>query len=170
MTTVPLPLPALAADCAACTALCCLSLALDRGDQFAIDKPAGLPCPNLEGFACGIHDKLATAGFAGCIRYDCAGAGQRVSAFFNRDWRRDPKVTRDIMEAFRLMRDIHDTLQILDHAAKLALSDSERSALAAELANVNRPWEIIGLDPLEVAQACAQARSFVVTLRHHFPR
>lgn len=74
------------ADCASCMALCCVAFELERCESFAIDKPAGEPCPNLRGHRCSIHSELHERGFSGCAQFDCHGAGQRcgddVAAFF----------------------------------------------------------------------------------------
>ena len=71
---------ALRADCAQCVGLCCVAPAFAVSADFAIDKAAGQPCPNLQAdFRCGIHAGLRDRGFRGCAVYDCFGAGQRVS-------------------------------------------------------------------------------------------
>ena len=70
----------LRADCERCFGLCCVALPFAVSADFALDKPAGTPCPNLRGdHRCGIHAKLRPSGFTGCTVYDCFGAGQRVS-------------------------------------------------------------------------------------------
>jgi hypothetical protein len=75
----PDPFVALRADCARCHALCCVGPAFAASADFAIDKPAGHPCPNLQADArCGIHHHLRPKGFPGCVAYDCFGAGQHV--------------------------------------------------------------------------------------------
>ena len=82
------------ADCARCFALCCVAPAFAASADFAIDKPAGQPCPNLlADFRCGIHDHLRERGFPGCTVFDCFGAGQRVAqvSFGGVDWRRAPE-------------------------------------------------------------------------------
>ena len=49
----------LRADCSRCAALCCVVPAFSRSSDFAIDKPAGRPCPNLRSdLRCGIHEHL----------------------------------------------------------------------------------------------------------------
>ncbi|HLT10710.1 MAG TPA: pentapeptide repeat-containing protein, partial [Micromonosporaceae bacterium] len=69
----------LRADCSRCAGLCCVVPGFSASSEFAIDKPAGSPCPNLgPDFRCRIHDMLRARGFAGCATYDCFGAGQRV--------------------------------------------------------------------------------------------
>lgn len=71
--------PGLVADCSACAALCCVVLPLTRSHDFAVDKPAGVPCLHLRSdHRCGIHDRLRPQGFPGCVAFDCFGAGQRV--------------------------------------------------------------------------------------------
>lgn len=76
-------------DCENCEALCCASLKLDS-KLFPIleDKPAGVPCYNLEVritqniFKCKIHDQLKD-NWKICAGYSCYGAGQEVSRFFS---------------------------------------------------------------------------------------
>src|SRR6185437_7197530 len=48
----------LRADCGRCFGLCCVAPAFVRSADFAIDKPAGQPCPNLAttSFDCSLHD------------------------------------------------------------------------------------------------------------------
>ncbi|WP_371407691.1 pentapeptide repeat-containing protein [Kribbella sp. NBC_00662] len=55
-------------------------LTLTKSADFAIDKPAGEPCPNLaDDHLCTIHSELRTKGFPGCTVYDCFGAGQELT-------------------------------------------------------------------------------------------
>ena len=52
----------LRADCTRCFGLCCVAPAFAASADFAIDKPAGRPCPNLgTDFRCGIHARAARA-------------------------------------------------------------------------------------------------------------
>lgn len=94
-------------DCGRCDALCCIALALDRGSQFAIDKPAGEACPNLGADdRCTIHDRLAAAGFGGCAAYDCLGAGQLATAMFSGLDISAPSVSRARLVAFARLRQL----------------------------------------------------------------
>ena len=69
----------LRADCGRCAGLCCVAPAFVASADFAIDKPAGRPCPKLSSdFSCSIHDSLREHGFPGCAVFDCFGAGQQV--------------------------------------------------------------------------------------------
>ena len=124
-------IPSLHEDCGQCAALCCLALSIDKGEHFAIDKPAGKPCPNLDGHACSIHQKLRPMGFSGCTIYSCGGAGQRVTQelFAGQSWRDDPALIVPMMEAFRGMRAIQDRLAILVAARErfpLDVADTEQ--------------------------------------------
>ena len=133
----------LRADCARCFGLCCVAPAFSASADFAIDKPAGQPCPNLQpGFRCGIHDDLRRRGFRGCAVYDCFGAGQRVSqvTFGGRDWRQAPHTAQQMFEVFAVMRQLHELLWYLGEALnswragplhdelKLAIEATERMA------------------------------------------
>ena len=92
----------LRADCAQCFALCCVGPLFTRSSEFAIDKPAGRPCPHLaDDHHCSIHDRLQDEGFSGCAAYDCFGAGQRLAqrTFGGRDWRTHREVAAPLMAA-----------------------------------------------------------------------
>ena len=53
------------ADCSRCLALCCVGPAFAASADFALDKPAHIPCPHLRAdHACGIHADLPARGFA----------------------------------------------------------------------------------------------------------
>lgn len=112
----------LRADCARCFGLCCVAPAFAKSADFAITKPAGQPCPNLDSdFRCGIHDRLRPKGFPGCTVYDCFGAGQRVAqvTFGGRDWRRSPEIAERMFTVFGIMRDLHELLWYLTEALAL---------------------------------------------------
>ncbi len=55
----------LRADCGCCAGLCCVAPAFAASADFAMDKPAAQPCPNLlAGFRCGMHDSLPRTGLS----------------------------------------------------------------------------------------------------------
>jgi uncharacterized protein YjbI with pentapeptide repeats len=115
----------LRADCTRCFALCCVAPAFSASADFAIDKAAGQPCPNLRtDFRCSIHDLLRPRGFGGCAAFDCLGAGQKVAqvTFGGRDWRADPTLAAPMFAAFAVMRQLHELLWHLNEA--LALSSA----------------------------------------------
>ncbi|MEV0802897.1 pentapeptide repeat-containing protein [Kribbella sp. NPDC050281] len=143
-TNQPVRRPDLRADCAQCAGLCCVALALTASADFAIDKPAGEPCPNLKhDFRCGIHARLRDGGFPGCTVYDCFGAGQKVTqvTFGGRDWRQAADSGAQMFEVFAVVRLLHELLWYLTEALVLApplrgalrraLDDTERLALGS---------------------------------------
>ncbi|WP_184186314.1 pentapeptide repeat-containing protein [Micromonospora parathelypteridis] len=118
------PSAQLRADCARCFGLCCVVPAFAASADFAIDKPAGQPCPNLRpDHRCGIHDDLRQRGFPGCTVFDCFGAGQQVAqvTFGGRDWHDAPETLPAMAEAFAVLRPLHELLWYLTEAAALPL-------------------------------------------------
>ncbi len=102
-----------------CFALCCVAPAFAASAEFAIDKPAGRPCPNLErDFRCGIHHRLRDSGFTGCTVFDCLGAGQKVAqvTFGGRDWRTHPEIRDRMFATFAVMRILHELMWYLEGA------------------------------------------------------
>lgn len=118
----------LRADCANCYGLCCVALTFAKSADFAIDKAAGDPCPNLDqDFRCGIHNKLRGKGFQGCTVYDCFGAGQKISQQAGSSWREQPG--QRMFEALPIMRQLHELLWYLAEALEL----QQTSPIHAEL-------------------------------------
>nr|WP_281386842.1 pentapeptide repeat-containing protein [Jiangella mangrovi] len=123
------------ADCARCAGLCCVIPALTRSADFAIDKPAGEPCPNLrDDFRCGIHASLRVRGFPGCTVYDCFGAGQQVVqvTFGGAAAARD-----ELSAAFGVLRPLHELLWHVDAARGFPAAASLRPALDTLFARVS---------------------------------
>ena len=143
----------LIADCSRCQALCCVGPILTRSADFAIDKPAGVPCPNLVDNSCGIHAELRPRGFPGCLAFDCFGAGQHlVEATFAGRHRNDgPDTAAAMFAALPVMQQLHETLWYLAQATEslppgplraevIALSDETRglaSGSAEELVRLD---------------------------------
>ena len=120
------PRQELRADCSRCVGLCCVAPAFAASADFAIDKPLGTPCPNLAADSrCRIHDALRDQGFAGCVAFDCLGAGQQVTqvTFGGADWRQDPAVASAMFESFAVMRQLHELLWFLEEARELVTED-----------------------------------------------
>ncbi|SEE80526.1 pentapeptide repeat-containing protein [Jiangella alba] len=131
----------LRADCARCTGLCCVGPALTRSADFAIDKPAGEPCPNLrDDFRCGIHTELRPRGFPGCTVYDCFGAGQQVVqvTFGGAMWRSSASARAEQLAAFAVLRPLHELLWHLDAARGIAAAARLRPALDEQAARAER--------------------------------
>jgi hypothetical protein len=123
------------ADCTRCIGLCCVALAFDCGPAFAFNKPANERCRHLLPVVqrCAIHEERDAHGMSGCVRYDCLGAGQRVTAMFARRERDDA-----MLEAFRKMKDAHASLALLIEAKKLPLDPASRSRCDELYACVDR--------------------------------
>ncbi|MFI5874711.1 pentapeptide repeat-containing protein [Streptomyces sp. NPDC051445] len=139
-------------DCGNCFGLCCVALPFARSADFAIDKPAGRPCPNLdEDHRCGIHARLRQSGFTGCTVYDCFGAGQKVSqvTFGGRDPRTAPPGdARRMSEVFPVVRQLHELLWYLTEALGLAAARPLHGELRSSLAKTE---ELTRLTPDELA-------------------
>jgi uncharacterized protein YjbI with pentapeptide repeats len=144
----------LRADCGSCFGLCCVAPAFSASADFAIDKAAGHPCPNLRtDFHCNIHDRLRPQGFTGCTVYDCFGAGQKVArvTFGGQDWRQTPQIAARMFSVFTVMRQLHELLWYLTEALtlpsarplhaelRLALDETERLTY-------NSPGALVELD------------------------
>jgi hypothetical protein len=126
-------------DCGSCDAVCCVATSFEASDDFAIDKPAGVACPNLAGQHCSIHAELAVRGFSGCTVFDCHGAGPRVTRLLPRGLERD--------EAFRILCQVHELLWLLAEAAKLCPSEQLDHEIAALEAIARAPAaELFALD------------------------
>jgi uncharacterized protein YjbI with pentapeptide repeats len=134
----------LRADCARCAALCCVVPAFAASADFAIDKPAGVPCPNLTpAHACGIHATLRERGFPGCTVYDCFGAGQQVvQVTFG------GRVDDRVAAVFPVMRVLHELLAHETEALSLT-SDADLHRAREETLRLaaGTPDELAALDP-----------------------
>ncbi|MDX2974124.1 pentapeptide repeat-containing protein [Kribbella solani] len=109
------PRSRLSADCGSCFGLCCVALTFAKSADFALDKPAGEPCPNLStDFRCSIHANLRTKGFQGCTVYDCFGAGQELSRRAGTSWRDQPG--QAMFAALPVLRQLHELLWYLTEA------------------------------------------------------
>ena len=141
-------------------------MSLRKSADFAIDKPADRPCPNLraDDFGCRIHDRLRDNGFPGCIAYDCFGAGQRVTqvTFHGRTWRDHPEEASTIFPAFMTMAGVHEVLWHLDRA-RLLCDGPLRVSVVDELDRVNALGDVPAaeLARLDVVPALAPAMDLV---------
>ncbi|UJF28436.1 pentapeptide repeat-containing protein [Planococcus sp. 107-1] len=122
----------LKADCSQCFGLCCTALNLIASNDFAINKPAGMPCPNLQqDFRCQIHSKLREKGFKGCTVFDCLGAGQMIaqSTFGGNSWQTHPENAERMFQAFPVMEQLFEMIAFIAEA----LSYKSSAALQQEL-------------------------------------
>ncbi len=156
-------------DCTRCAALCCLLLAFDRSELFALDKPALVPCMHLRRHACRIHQGLSEQGFAGCAAYDCYGAGPRVvhELFGGRSWRDDASLVSPMARAFSAMRSLQELRLLLETARQLPL-DSQQSARLDELSSLLVPregWPLASLQDFERSSLAREVADFLRSLR-----
>ncbi|WP_417588138.1 hypothetical protein [Pararhodobacter oceanensis] len=163
-------IPEFKSDCSACAALCCMALAFDRGEDFALDKAAQTPCPNLDTqFACTIHESLENKGFGGCARYDCLGAGQRVTqeVFAGRNWREQPELLAPMASAFRIMRQIHRDLELLLVARRLPLPEALAQECGALIVAYHPPagWTPELLAAFQDSDHMQRTKAFLQALR-----
>ncbi|MER5452909.1 pentapeptide repeat-containing protein [Streptomyces sp. NPDC002764] len=139
-------------DCANCFGLCCVALPFAASADFALDKPAGTPCPNLrDDHRCGIHARLRQEGFTGCTVYDCFGAGQQVSqiTFGGQDWRTGPRErARQMFDVFPVVRQLHELLWYLTEALELPAARPVHADLRRAL---DQTRELTGLTSDELA-------------------
>ena len=144
----------LRADCEHCFALCCVAPAFSASADFAIDKEAEQPCPNLQAdFRCSIHSQLRQRGFRGCAVYDCFGAGQKVAqvTYSGQDWRSAPHTAKQMFEVFAIMRQLHELLWYLTEALTLHAARPLHEELGVAIEETERltyasPDAIIELD------------------------
>ena len=121
------------ADCGRCAALCCIAYPSDDMPGFSARKQAGEPCPKLAADGlCTIYEDRAEQGFAGCIRYECFGAGQYVveTLFQGRDWRDDAALLTPMVETFLAMRPVSDLLFLARRAQTLGAGEQAAPVIA----------------------------------------
>jgi hypothetical protein len=148
----------LVADCGSCLGLCCVATAFAASAGFALDKPAGRPCPHLgRHHRCAIHDELAGRGFPGCAAFDCLGAGQRTcrETFPTGTWRRDPDTAAGMFAAFAVLRRLHELLWYLAEAGSAPAArpvhvQARRALLDVEDAASGTPAALLALDVEEL--------------------
>ena len=155
------------ANCTDCFGLCCVALRFDVSAEFAIDKPAGEPCPNLDiSFRCRIHQTLRADGFAGCTTYDCFGAGQRISqeTFGGVDWRQDRGSQAEMFALLPIMRQVHELLWYLGEAEQLEVPAALRDRLRGRYAELDQaadgpPTRVNELDRVSQRSAANELRT-----------
>jgi hypothetical protein len=126
----------LRADCGNCVGLCCIALTFTRSADFALDKPAGEPCPNLsDDFRCTIHKDLRSKGFQGCTVYDCFGAGQEITS--------RGLSAPEMFAALPILRQLHELLWYLTEV--LEYDETAREAIA-RVENVSRTADLTTVD------------------------
>ena len=130
----------LRADCGRCFAICCVSPAFARSSDFAIDKPAGVPCPHLaDDHRCSIHDRLRAGGLrrlygVRLLRGRVNGSRRRRSAAATGARTRD--VAAPMMAALPILRGLHELLWYARRGAGLPTSEPIADDLRSARADV----------------------------------
>lgn len=135
----------LQADCQSCFGLCCTALNIVASSDFAINKAAGTPCPNLQSdFSCQIHSKLRDQGFKGCTVFDCLGAGQKVSqtTFHGQDWRQSPEISEKMFRVFPIMEQLYEMIAYVAEALSHKVDSSLFNKLRLQLEQLQRATEL----------------------------
>jgi hypothetical protein len=133
-------MPDLKSDCANCAALCCVAPHFGQSDKFAFTKPEGVPCRHLaQDFRCTIHGELTSSGFAGCVEYDCFGAGQKTTQRFapEGNWRGDDALAERIFAVYHVLRPLHELMVYLTELRTLTGEGAIRAAIDAKLAELD---------------------------------
>jgi hypothetical protein len=145
----------LVADCGSCAAICCIATSFSLSEDFALDKPAGEPCPYVtRDCRCAIHAELAERGMRGCAVYDCHGAGPHVTRTYAPD-------ERDA--AFLILRVVHELLWLVTEALPLCPTTELRAELAAEAATLDalRVLPLVALHDLDLDTHDRRARALL---------
>jgi len=135
----------LQADCQSCFGLCCTALNIAASSDFAINKAAGTPCPNLQSdFSCQIHSKLRDQGFKGCTVFDCLGAGQKVSqtTFHGQDWRQSPETSEKMFRVFPIMEQLYEMIAYVAEALSYTVDSSLFNKLQIQLEQLQHATEL----------------------------
>lgn len=143
----------LKADCSQCFGLCCTALNLIASSDFAINKPAGMPCPNLqEDFRCRIHSELRDTGFKGCTVFDCLGAGQMVaqSTFGGQSWQKEPENAETMFQAFPVMEQLFEMIAFVAEALSYKTSTMLQQELTKQLDFLQRLTHLNADDLLNI--------------------
>ena len=134
-------------DCAHCLGLCCVILGFTRSVDFAADKAAGTPCPNLDStHRCRIHASLRDSGYRGCVAYSCFGAGPTLTqAAAGHTWVGDVATGSLLARAFPHARQLHELAWYLREAA----SHPMPAEIRRRVSRARRTTEDLARSPLE---------------------
>lgn len=126
----------LQSNCSQCFGLCCIALNVKSSSDFAMNKPAGEPCPNLQScFRCEIHEHLREKGFKGCTVFDCLGAGQMVSqhTFKGQSWSEYPEIGEKMFRVFPIMEQLYEMMAYVSEALSYPITLALQKDLSIQL-------------------------------------
>lgn len=122
-------------DCKNCCGLCCTALYFSKTEGFPENKEAGVPCLHLlEDFQCEIHKELYKKHMKGCLAYDCAGAGQKVTqiVYKGKKWKRDIESSEFSNQMFAVYHKVFRLHQMLGLLAEAKIL-TEAQAMQTEI-------------------------------------
>jgi hypothetical protein len=140
----------LTADCSRCSGLCCVLLPFHASWGFGADKDGGVPCHNLlaDNDGCGIHARLRSEGWPGCVAYDCFGAGQHVTevTYGGASWR-DLDDLGEMAAVLSTVRQLNEMRWLLREAHAL-VPGSGAGAMDLEIVSLagGTPVELLSVD------------------------
>lgn len=133
-----MPRADLVSDCGNCAAVCCVATAFEASEDFACDKPAGKRCRHLEPHdRCAIHAERIERGFAGCMSFECYGAGPRITRAF---------AGAAPTDLFHQLCALHELRWLV--AGALSMCPQHALGLRAELARASEELAAITLEQL----------------------
>ena len=127
---------------------------------FAAQKLSGEPCPKLDSCGhCTIYADRERLGFAGCIAFECFGAGQFVTqSILGGHDRPDHPATRQAMvETFLRVRPAFDLLFLAQRLDEAELSDDRASERASLIESLEEA--LLTVDPTSVERALPAAKA-----------
>jgi len=133
------------ANCQNCFGLCCTALNIVASSDFAMNKPAGIPCQNLQtDFSCQIHGNLRDKGLKGCTVFDCLGAGQKVSqtTFRGQDWRQYPTHADTMFQVFPIMEQLFEMIAYIAEALSYTVDPQLYNRLLEQLEKLQFATEL----------------------------
>ena len=126
----------LVSNCENCIGLCCVAPPFAKSNEFAYAKAEGEPCQHLTGgYHCSIHDDLASSGFTGCVKFECYGAGQKITQhhFKNQSWRDDHLTAKRMFHIFLTVKALHlKIIGLNDAGEKERIKELERLSYSTE--------------------------------------
>lgn len=122
-------------DCDNCLGLCCVAPGFAASATFAYSKPEGETCRHLDAAnRYEIHAALTDKGFAGCVAYQCYGAGLKVvqQIYPGRSWRENEAFAVRMFRTFFQVKALHELLSYLEEAAEIATDPALGGEIAAK--------------------------------------
>lgn len=98
----------------------------------------------------------------GCVRYDCLGAGQVVTALFSASWREEPAM----LEVFDKVRALHELIELLVTAEQLPLDAEGEHTRGELLRGLDRRggWSLETLADLDLPEKTRLVHGFLRSL------